>query len=141
MDGAQPPHLRQALGKSQLQLYFQPLINMAIGEITGFEALIRWNHPERGLVSPDDFIQIAEETGLIMPVGEWVLRNACEIAASWAKPVKVAVNLSPAQFKQPGLVKLVSETLEATGLPPEQTIFLEASATEIMVPFLGSSLP
>ncbi|MCP5081453.1 MAG: EAL domain-containing protein [Alphaproteobacteria bacterium] len=122
--------LRQALGKSQLQLYFQPLINMSVGEITGFEALIRWNHPERGLVSPDDFIQIAEETGLIMPVGEWVLRNACEIAASWAKPVKVAVNLSPAQFKQPGLVKLVSETLEATGLPPER---LELEITETVL--------
>ncbi|MEM1197693.1 MAG: EAL domain-containing protein [Pseudomonadota bacterium] len=122
--------LRQALGKSQLQLYFQPLINMSIGEITGFEALIRWNHPERGLVSPDDFIQIAEETGLIMPVGEWVLRNACEIAASWSKPVKVAVNLSPAQFKQPGLVQLVSDTLEATGLPPER---LELEITETVL--------
>ena len=91
--------LRSALHNGEFELYYQPQLNLERGEITGFEALMRWHHPERGLVGPADFIPLAEETGLIVPIGEWVLRQACLDAAKWPKGIKVAVNLSAAQFR------------------------------------------
>ena len=96
--------LRKALGNGEFELHYQPLVNLRRNEISGFEALLRWHHPERGMMPPAEFIPIAEETGLIVPIGEWVLRQACAEAATWPDHVKVAVNLSPVQFKnqQPG---------------------------------------
>jgi EAL domain-containing protein (putative c-di-GMP-specific phosphodiesterase class I) len=89
-------------------------------EILGFEALIRWRHPEHGLLPPSEFIPIAEETGLIIPIGEWVLRKACSEAASWPRPYKIAVNLSPKQFQNQDLAEVVHRLLLETGLPPSR---------------------
>ncbi len=119
--------LRLALELDQLELYFQPLVNIGDNSVSGFEALVRWNHPELGVVSPDDFIGIAEDTGLIVPLGEWVLRKACESAAAWAEPVKVAVNISPTQFRQANLVTFLSKVLSETALDPGR---LELEITE-----------
>lgn len=118
--------LRMAIERNELRLVFQPQA-LVTGEITGFEALIRWHHPERGVVSPVDFIPLAEESRLIEPIGEWVLRHACEEAVSWAKPLQVAVNLSPVQFRNANLPALVARVLQETGLPPER---LELEVTE-----------
>jgi len=123
--------LRLALERDQLELYFQPLVNTGDDKIAGFEALVRWNHPELGLVCPDDFISIAEETGLIVPMGEWVIRTACEQAVKWSAPVKVAVNISPAQFKQTKLVEFISKTLKETTLDPSR-LELEITETVLM---------
>lgn len=123
--------LRLALEREQLELYFQPLVNTGDDQIAGFEALVRWNHPELGLVCPDDFIGIAEETGLIVPMGEWVIRTACEEAVKWCVPVKVAVNISPAQFKQTKLVEFISKTLKETTLDPCR-LELEITETVLM---------
>ena len=119
--------LRTALNESHLELHFQPQVNVKRREISGFEALVRWNHPERGTVSPNDFITIAEETGLINQLGEWVLYNACKCAAGWSKPSKIAVNLSPAQFTKSDIVDYVEKVLEKTGLDPTR---LELEITE-----------
>jgi diguanylate cyclase (GGDEF)-like protein len=110
--------LRKALSESHLELHFQPQINVDSKSICGFEALVRWHHPQRGTVSPTEFISLAEETGLIRQLGDWVLLNACECAAKWSKPAKIAVNLSPAQFRRPGLIEYVAEVLKTTGLDP-----------------------
>ena len=91
--------LRSAIVHGEFELHYQPILNLQSNEVSGFEALIRWNNPERGEILPSQFIPLAEETGLILPLGEWVLRTACAQAAVWSKPVSVAVNLSPAQFK------------------------------------------
>lgn len=123
--------LRLAIERDQLQLYFQPLVNTGDDKIAGFEALVRWNHPELGLVCPDDFISVAEETGLIVPMGEWVLRTACAEAVKWSVPVKVAVNISPAQFKQTRLVEFISKTLKETTLDPGR-LELEITETVLM---------
>ena len=103
--------LRNALANKEFELHYQPLVNLQTNDITAFEALLRWNHPTRGLISPADFIPIAEETGLIIPIGEWVLRTACHETANWPDHVKVAVNLSPAQLKSRNLVKVVMSAL------------------------------
>ena len=107
--------LRHALGRGQLLLHFQPKIDVATGRVCGFEALLRWQHPERGSVSPADFIPVAEETGLIVPIGEWVLRTACRQVRAWVDAglpaLPVAVNLSARQFRQEGLVELVRDAL------------------------------
>jgi diguanylate cyclase (GGDEF)-like protein/PAS domain S-box-containing protein len=108
--------LRKALVNGEFELYYQPLVDLQSNDITGFEALLRWNHPERGLISPAAFIPIAEETGLIIPLGEWVLRRACEETASWPGDVKVAVNLSPSQLKSRNLVQIVISALAASGM-------------------------
>ena len=122
--------LRTALTESHLELHFQPQINVNSKSICGFEALVRWHHPERGTVSPTEFISLAEETGLIRQLGDWVLLNACQCAAQWSKPAKIAVNLSPAQFKRPGLIDYVAKVLKTTGLDPAR---LELEITETLL--------
>lgn len=118
--------LRGALEADQFHLVFQPQVRLDTTELTGFEALLRWTHPSRGFVSPAEFIPIAEENGLIVPIGEWVLRTACATAASWPD-VTVAVNLSPVQFRSRGLVAMVTSALAEAGLPPRR---LELEVTE-----------
>jgi diguanylate cyclase (GGDEF)-like protein len=103
--------LRTALTQNEFELYYQPLVNLETNEISAFEALIRWNHPIRGLISPAEFIPIAEDTGLIIPIGEWVLATACQEAVNWPDHVKIAVNLSPAQLKSRSLLKVVTSAL------------------------------
>ncbi len=119
--------LRLAIVNGELELYFQPLIAVETSRIVGFEALVRWNHPQRGLIMPSEFISLAEETGLILPLGEWVLRNACSQAAKWPKHVSIAVNLSPAQFKSGNIVQMTVSALAASGLSPTR---LELEITE-----------
>src|SRR5438067_4561003 len=102
-------------------------VNLQTDEISGFEALLRWRHPERGLISPAEFIPLAEEIGLIVPIGEWVLKQACCEAASWPKPVRVAVNLSPAQFKSRSVMQSVINALAISGLAANR---LELEITE-----------
>ncbi|MBP2292903.1 EAL domain-containing protein [Azospirillum rugosum] len=119
--------LQQALLGEQLTVHFQPLGDCTTQQIVGFEALVRWNHPERGLVAPSDFIPMAEETGLIVPLGEWVLREACREAVRWPSSIRVAVNLSPVQFRHADLAERVIGILKDTGLPPER---LELEVTE-----------
>jgi diguanylate cyclase (GGDEF)-like protein len=122
--------LRKAIANSEFELFYQPLVDMQTEHVTGFEALIRWHHPERGLVSPVDFIAVAEETGLIVPLGDWVLRQACAEAATWPGAVKVAVNLSPIQFKNKNLLLSVVSALAASGLSPSR---LELEITEAVL--------
>jgi diguanylate cyclase (GGDEF)-like protein len=119
--------LRRALQKGEFELYYQPQLNLEREEISGFEALLRWNHPERGLVTPDDFIPLAEETGLIVPIGEWVLRQACAEAAKWPKGLKVAVNLSGAQFRFGNVRQAVISALGGAQIVPQR---LEIEVTE-----------
>jgi diguanylate cyclase (GGDEF)-like protein len=119
--------LRAALLKCEFEVFYQPLIDLQSNSVCGFEALLRWNHPTRGLVSPCEFIPLAEELGLIVPLGEWVLRQACCEAVKWPSNIKVAVNLSPAQFKSKGLVLAVTAALAASGLSPRR---LELEITE-----------
>jgi diguanylate cyclase (GGDEF)-like protein len=107
--------LRAALGRGELEVHYQPLFDLRRGQLSGFEALLRWRHPERGMVFPADFIPIAEETGLIMPIGEWVLRQVCADAATFPKGTKVAVNISPVQFAGSDLVDAVREALGQSG--------------------------
>lgn len=109
--------LRSALDNNELEVFYQPQIDLGTGVISGFEALMRWRHPERGLVSPAEFIPIAEETGLIVPMGEWILREACKTAATWPIPVRVGVNLSGRQLKSHQLVTSLIQILATTGLP------------------------
>lgn len=122
--------LRRALAEDQLELHYQPIIDLATERIVSCEALMRWRHPERGMVSPVDFIALAEEMGLIMPMGEWALRAACMAATTWPPDVKVAVNLSAVQFKGTDLVAVVIEALERSGLPAER---LELEVTESLL--------
>ncbi len=122
--------LRRALIKSEFEIYYQPLVSLETNQVSGFEALLRWNHPTRGVMSPGDFIPVAEEIGLIVPLGEWVIRNACLEAAGWPKDIKVAVNLSPAQFKSKGLALTVASALGHSGLSPHR---LELEITETVL--------
>ena len=124
--------LRKALGAGEFEIYYQPFVSLATREISGYEALLRWRHPTRGFVPPAEFIGIAEDIGLIVPIGEWVLRQACVQAASWHRPLKIAVNLSPLQLKarnltQTVLVALANSGLEARRLELEitESVFLE----------------
>ncbi len=123
--------LRQALAAEQFELYYQPQVDLHSGRIDGMEALLRWRHPRRGLLLPAEFIPLAEETGLIIPLGAWVLATACAQAKAWLDAgldmVPVAVNLSPRQFRQKDLVQTVAATLAATGLP---AAYLELEITE-----------
>ncbi|MFZ5593501.1 MAG: bifunctional diguanylate cyclase/phosphodiesterase [Pseudomonadota bacterium] len=126
--------LRQALERGEFVLYYQPQVEMVSGHVTGLEALIRWPHPTKGMLSPDRFISIAEETGIIILLGEWVLRSACTQGVIWQqqglKPLPIGVNLSAAQFHQHGLVENISRILHGTGLPPQ---LLELEITESML--------
>ena len=123
--------LRKALVNVEFELHYQPLVNLKTNEITAFEALVRWNHPVRGLISPADFIPVAEETGLIIPLGEWVLRRACAETAGWPAHIKVAVNLSPAQLKSRNLTQLVMSALAESGMAPDR-LQLEITETVLM---------
>jgi diguanylate cyclase (GGDEF)-like protein len=126
--------LRHGLDRGEFRIYYQPKIDMTSGALTGVEALLRWQHPERGLIGPDKFIPIAEATGLIVPIGLWVLREACTRAKAWQNAglprFTVAVNLSPSQFRQEELVPQVAEVLRSTGLDPK---CLELEITESVV--------
>jgi diguanylate cyclase (GGDEF)-like protein/PAS domain S-box-containing protein len=118
--------LRQAIAKGQLELHYQPLVAVRDRELTGVEALLRWRHPERGVVPPGEFIPVAEETGLIVPIGEWALRTACRQVKAWPG-LRVSVNLSPVQFKHRELVDTVRQVIAEAGLEPER---LELEITE-----------
>ena len=122
--------LRRAMERNELLLHYQPQVNLLSGEIIGVEALIRWASPERGMIPPLSFIPLAEETGLIIPIGAWVLRTACAQAKVWhnqGHALVIAVNISARQFQHPGFIDLVEEILAETGLPPE---YLELEITE-----------
>ncbi|WP_311739823.1 EAL domain-containing protein [Bradyrhizobium sp. CB1015] len=123
--------LRKALARSEFELHYQPFVNLKSGETCGFEALLRWHHPERGLVSPGEFIPVAEETGLILPLGEWVLRTACAEAAKWRSDLKIAINLSPAQFRSKELVSTIAGALAASAIASDR-LELEVTETVIM---------
>jgi len=128
--------LRGALEAGEFEVYYQPLFNIAAGRISGFEALLRWHHPTRGMVPPDEFIPLAEETGLIVQIGDWVLRQACAEAAHWPPAIKVAVNLSPVQFKSRGLLESVLGALAAGSLSPDR---LELEITETVLLEVGDT--
>jgi diguanylate cyclase (GGDEF)-like protein len=119
--------LRRGLAAGEFTLHYQPTIDLRSRRISGFEALLRWRHPERGLVSPGDFVPLAEETGLIVPLGEFALRRACADATGWPPHLKVAVNLSPLQFGGAGPLAAVERALAESGLPPHR---LEVEITE-----------
>jgi diguanylate cyclase (GGDEF)-like protein/PAS domain S-box-containing protein len=118
--------LQSAIDRGELTLNYQPQARIG-GSIIGFEALVRWRHPTRGMISPGSFIPLAEESGLIIPMGEWILREACREAASWAKPLQISINLSPVQFRHGDLVAMVHSVLLETGLAPAR---LELEITE-----------
>ena len=122
--------LRKALPAGEFELYYQPVVNLASNEISGFEALIRWNHPRQGMVAPVTFIPLAEEIGFIVPMGEWVIRQACATAAQWPGNLHVAVNISAAQFRSPGLMQVIVGALAASGLHPTR---LEIEITETVL--------
>jgi EAL domain-containing protein (putative c-di-GMP-specific phosphodiesterase class I) len=125
--------LRKALDRGEFVVYYQPQIHVKTGELIGVEALLRWQHPQRGMISPAQFIPLAEETGLIVPIGEWVLRTACAQVKAWAEAgfpeMRVAVNLSARQFMRDDLVEVVERVLRDTGLKPH---LLELEITESM---------
>ena len=119
--------LRNALGAGQFELHYQPLVNLDTGQISSFEALLRWRHPERGDIAPSEFIPLAEEIGVIIPIGEWVIHQACRDAANWPSHIHIAVNLSPVQFKSRKLVETITLALTNSGLPATR---LELEITE-----------
>jgi diguanylate cyclase (GGDEF)-like protein/PAS domain S-box-containing protein len=119
--------LRGALAERQLEVHYQPLVDISGRKVTGFEALLRWRHPTRGMIAPNDFIPIAEANGLIVPIGEWVLRTACADAANWPDEIAVAVNLSAIQFRAANLTQTVISALAQSGLAPQR---LEVEITE-----------
>ncbi len=119
--------LRCAIATGQFALHYQPIVNLGDDRIGGFEALIRWHHPTRGLVSPAEFIPVAEETGLIIAIGEWAMHEACRFAAGWPDHVRIAVNVSPLQFRHGGFATVITQALARSGLAPER---LEVEITE-----------
>lgn len=122
--------LRQAILQSEFELHYQPIFDLRDDQIGGFEALLRWNHPTRGVIAPDQFIPLAEETGLIVPIGDWVLRQACADAATWTGDLEVSVNVSPVQFRNVTLVESVLGALTSAGLAPSR---LELEITETVL--------
>ncbi|MBP0491431.1 bifunctional diguanylate cyclase/phosphodiesterase [Pararoseomonas indoligenes] len=112
--------LRMAIERGELHLAYQPQCDTRTREMVSAEALLRWNHPQRGAVSPAEFVPLAEESGFIRPLGRWVLETACAEAAKWPIPCRVAVNISPAQFRQPDLLAVIAQVLERSGLPPQR---------------------
>jgi len=111
-------NLRNAIVKGEFELFYQPVVNIEDNRVVGLEGLLRWHHPERGVILPVEFIPVAEETGLIIPLGEWVIRQACSDAANWPSGIKIAVNLSPAQFRSPNLSQTVINALAASRVAP-----------------------
>ena len=126
--------LRKGLGNGEFEMYYQPKVDLVSNRAIGLEALVRWNHPDMGLVSPMDFIPLAEETGLIVPLGEWVLRTVCSQMRDWRdaglEPLRVAVNLSACQFRQTMLSQMIKRMLRETGIAPE---WLELELTESVI--------
>jgi diguanylate cyclase (GGDEF)-like protein len=122
--------LREAMQRNELEVHYQPVVDGKTRQPVGAEALVRWRHPKKGFIPPDKFIPLAEETGLIVQLGEWVLQTACAEAAKWPAPLKIAVNLSAVQFKKSNLLDVVMCVLVETGLPPER---LELEITESML--------
>jgi EAL domain-containing protein (putative c-di-GMP-specific phosphodiesterase class I) len=118
--------LGEALGRDQLRVHYQPIVELGSGEVGGYEALLRWDHPELGMLPPDEFIPLAEGSGLIVPIGRWVLGEACVYAAKLARgtgrPIEIAVNVSARQLQHPDFVGHVDEALAASGLPPHQLV-------------------
>jgi len=129
--------LRKAIDKNEFELYYQPIVSLQTGAIIGLEALIRWNHPQQGLISPASFIPVAEETGLIIPIGAWVLRQACQDLVHWQKKMKhlrslyISVNISSKQFLAPSLAEDVHDVIKECGLSPER-LMLEITETTLM---------
>jgi diguanylate cyclase (GGDEF)-like protein len=119
--------LRKGLTGEEFELFYQPVVDLESGRVTSFEALMRWRHPEKGMISPAEFIPVAEEIGMIVPLGEWALRRACQDAAGWSRGVKVSVNLSPVQFRSAKLIEAVKAALEEARLPASR---LELEITE-----------
>jgi predicted signal transduction protein with EAL and GGDEF domain len=119
--------IERAIVRNEFELYYQPQVSLTRNRVVSFEALLRWHHPVRGLVSPLEFISVAEETGMIVAIGEWVLHTACFEAENWPADINVAVNLSPVQFRKNGLVPTVQAALTASGLRPDR---LELEITE-----------
>ena len=126
--------LRAAIERGEFELFFQPLFDLKLKRIGSFEALLRWNHPTRGMVAPLDFIPVAEDTGMIVPIGAWAMREACRQASAWPDHIRVAVNVSPVQFQRPGLSQVIVNALALSGLAPNrleieitESIFLEGS--------------
>ncbi len=135
-EGKMEVELRAALAKDQLTLYYQPIVQVESGELQGFEALVRWNHPLRGVVGPTEFIPLAEETGLIIPLGRWVIKEACEQMAAWCstgagKDMSMSINLSGRQFAQPDLVEYITKVLSSSGLDAKH-LKLEITETVLM---------
>jgi EAL domain-containing protein (putative c-di-GMP-specific phosphodiesterase class I) len=134
--------LRRAIADGELETHYQPIFELPNRALAGFEALVRWRHPTRGLLGPEQFIAIAEETGLIVPLGVWVLREAATQAVAWQQRpgcagLRMAVNLSAAQFNQPELVSTVADALADSGLPPH-TLQLEITESVLMRDALGA---
>lgn len=124
--------MRNAIEKDELVLYYQPRVDIKTGKTLSVEALVRWQHPEKGLIYPDEFIPLAEETGLIIPLGSWVLDTACHQIKNWqdkGKPMTISVNLSAKQFYHGNLLEKIKSTLDTTGAPPE---LLELEITETL---------
>ena len=133
-------NLRLAVARNEFELHYQTQVDIATQQTDGVEALVRWRHPQLGMVRPDQFIHVAEETGLIVPLGTWILRKACSDAAGWPSHISVAVNLSPAQFRRGDLIKTVADALCESGLPPErlqleitETVLLQKNAENLAV--------
>jgi diguanylate cyclase (GGDEF)-like protein len=122
--------LRKAVGAGEFEVYYQPIVNLEQDRVSGFEALLRWNHPTRGVVSPDSFIPLAEETGLIVAIGEWVIRQACVEASTWSADLRVAVNVSPVQVRSKNLVSAVMSALATSGLRADR---LDVEITEAVL--------
>src|ERR1700720_3662866 len=122
--------LRKALPAGEFELYYQPVVNLVNNEISGFEALLRWNHPNQGMIAPVTFIPLAEEIGFIVPLGEWVIRQACAAAVRWPEDLRVAVNISAVQFRNPGLMQVIVGALANSGLDPTR---LEIEITETVL--------
>jgi diguanylate cyclase (GGDEF)-like protein len=123
--------LREAIAQNQFELHYQPVVDIGTRELVGVETLVRWRHPARGMIAPDSFIPLAESTGLIGPLGEWILQQACADAANWPARIKVAINISAIQFKKGNLFELILQTLVKTGLQPER-LELEITETSLL---------
>jgi EAL domain-containing protein (putative c-di-GMP-specific phosphodiesterase class I) len=123
--------LRNAIAREEFELHYQPVVDVKTQRLCGVEALVRWRHPVKGLIAPDQFIPLAESTGLIVPLGDWILQRACADAASWPAHIKIAVNISAVQFKRGNLFDVILCTLVETGLAPER-LELEITETSLL---------